>query len=89
MAELIPTYLLRNVSLHNVTVKANPSLTSTIYPSSASMVTLKPQTNVEVEQSRLEEEQILNLRRKGILTVTPLVKSVTPPSPGSGSGSTI
>jgi hypothetical protein len=76
MAQLIPTWLIRNVSNGSLTVKANPDLTSPVYPSSASLVTIKPQTNVEIERSRLEEEQILNLRRKNLITMTPLVKSI-------------
>jgi hypothetical protein len=90
MAMLVPTWLLRNVTTTNLTVKADPAPTSTIYPSSASQVTLKPGVNVEIERARLEEEQILALQRKNLITMTPLVKSVIAPSPGSqfGSGST-
>ncbi len=78
MAQLIPTWLIRNVSSGSITVKADPDLASSIYPSSASTVTIKSQTNLEIERSRLEEEQILSLRRKNLITMTPLVKAIEP-----------
>ena len=87
MAALIPTYQIKNETEQKLTIKVDENLTSTILPSKGSTVSIQSKKFVEVEQSRTDEEQLNNMRRRRMISVISLVRSLVLPTPGSGSGS--
>ena len=83
----VRTWALKNVGRTILTLRADPLVTSPIFPSENSSVQLFPGASVEIEQDRMEEEQILHLRRKGLLIATPLVRLLYTSSSSSHSSS--
>ncbi|MDP1713073.1 MAG: hypothetical protein Q8K86_11535 [Candidatus Nanopelagicaceae bacterium] len=87
MAALIPTYQIKNETEQKLTIKVDENLTSTIFPSKGSTVSIQSKKYVEVEQSRTDQEQLDNMRRRRMISVVSLVRSLVLPTPGGSSGS--
>ena len=86
MAILLRTVQVKNVSSRAISVKANPRPQSPILPTTGDLLKISAQRYIEVEEDRVDEEQLDNFRRKNLVVLTKLTRLIEEGgSTGSGS----